>query len=218
MRLRTLSAGLAAVLAVAGLAGCRTNVGTAATVGGHRITESDVNGFITPKGVNAAIAANARQSGQIVSPRSQVLQYLIQEQVFERTLDSIGKVPTAGQLAGLHDQAASALLQTQLTGAALDRTLRKNLPGSGVSAKFAATFMRVQELEYAIISSRQLTQPSQLFALIKKAHVSVHVSPRYGTWNPAELGLDGKVPVPSYLTVQPGAAGPVPAATSAPAN
>jgi hypothetical protein len=203
VRLRILTVLVATSLAVAGLAGCRTNVGTAATVSGHRITESEVNGFVTPTGVDPSVAANARKSNQVVSPRSQVLQYLIQEQVFTKTLASFGTVPSAGQLAGLHDEAASVLLQTQLTGAALDKAIRQGLPSSGISAKFLKTYLRVQELEYAIIKTRKLSRLAELLALIKKAGVTVSVSPRYGKWDPHTLGLDGKVAVPSYLSVQP---------------
>jgi hypothetical protein len=203
VRLRIVIAAVAATVAVAGLAGCRTNVGTAASVGGHRITESSVNDYITPAGADPSLAAQASQSNQSASPRSQVLQYLIQEQLFEKTLASVGQHPTAGQLAGYHDAAASLLLQTQLTGSNLDKAIKQGLPRSGVKASFVAKYLRVQELEYALIKSRKLTQFPQLTALIKKAKVPVSVSARYGTWAPSSLSLDGKAVVPSYLTEQP---------------
>jgi hypothetical protein len=209
VRLRTLSAVLAAVLATAGLTACRTNVGTAASINGSRITDSDVNDYVTPTGADAAVAANS----QTVSPRSQVLQFLIQQQVFIRTLKSFGKVPSDAQLAASHDEAASVLLQTQLTGAALDHAIRQGLPKSGIKPGFVKVYLRTQELEFAIIKSRQLTQLPELLALIKKAGVHVSVSPRYGKWSPSTLGLDGKAAVPSYLTVQPGAGGPAAAST-----
>jgi hypothetical protein len=213
VRLRALSAVLAAVLATVGLAGCRTNVGTAATIDGTRITDSDVNKYTTPSGPDASVAAKASESKQVVSPRSQVLQFLIQEQVFTRTLESLGKVPSNAQLAASHDEAASVLLGTQLTGAALDRAIRTGLPTSGIDKKFAAVYLRVQELEYAIIQAKQLTQLPELLAVINKAKVKVSVSPRYGKWSPSKLGLDGKAAVPSYLTVQPGADGAAAAST-----
>ncbi len=204
MRLRILTTALAATLAVAGLAGCRTNVGVAARVGDVRITESDVNGYVTPTGIPASASAQAKAANQTVrSPRSQVLQFLIQEQIFEQTLKYVGVRPTAGQLAAAHDPAAGLLLGTQLNGAALDNAIRKQLPGSGVKPKFLATFLRVQELEYTLIQKRQLKQLSELLALIKKAKITVSVSQRYGTWSPANLSLDGKPVIPSYLSVQP---------------
>jgi hypothetical protein len=213
VRLRTLTAVLVAVVAAAGLAGCRTNVGTAATIDGSRITDSDVSRYVTPTGPDAAVAANAGKSGQVVSPRSQVLQFLIQQQVFTHTLKSFGTVPTDAQLAASHDEAASVLLQTELKGAALDQAIRKGLPKSGIKPDFVKAYLRTQELEFAIIKSRQLTQLPELLALIKKAHVHVSVSPRYGKWSPSTLGLDGKAAVPSYLSVQPGSGGAAPRPT-----
>jgi hypothetical protein len=207
VRLRTLAALVLAALAMLGLAGCRTNVGIAATVNGHRITESEVNKYLTPSGTDASLAANARQQGQTVpSPRSQILQYLIQQQVFEHTLASFTKVPSAGELAGLHDQAASVLLQTDLAGDELDSRIRQGLPKSGISAKFTPVFLRVQELEYAIIQAKQLTRQAQLLALVKRAGVKVSVGARYGTWAPATLSVTAGAVTPSFLTVQSGSA------------
>lgn len=205
MRLRILTTALAATLAVAGLAGCRTNVGVAARVGGERITESDVNGYVTPTGVPASVAAQQKAASQTApSPRSQALQYLIQEKIFKQTLAYVGVRPTAGELAAAHDPAAQLLLsQVQLTGAALDNALRKQVPNAGLRPKFVATFLRVQELEYILIQKRQLKQLSELLALVKKAKITVSVSQRYGTWSPSSLSLDGKPVIPSYLSVQP---------------
>jgi hypothetical protein len=205
VRLRKLSgATAAAILAVAGLAGCRTNVGTAASVDGHRISESRVNDFVTATGPSSAAGS------QSASPRSQVLQYLIQEQLFTKTLAFLKKTPSEGALAAAHDPAATLLLQTQLSGRDLDNAVRKGLPSSGIKADFGATFLRVQELEYTIIQAKRLTKLAELLALIKQAKISVSVSPRYGHWNPATLSLDGKAVVPSYLSAQPvpGAAAP----------
>jgi hypothetical protein len=204
VRLRILTVALVSTLAVAGLAACRTNVGNAATIDGYRISESDVNNYLTPAGPDPSVVAKAKAAGQeVASPRSEVMQFLVQEQVFRSTLASLGPVPTAAQLAALHDEAASVLLQTTLTGDALDKALKDGLPTSGISAKFAPVYLRVQELEYSLIKSQHLTQLTQLVALVKKAGVKVSVSPRYGTWDPKTLALDGKAVVPSYLTVQP---------------
>lgn len=194
---------------MAGLAGCRTNVGTAAVVDGHRITESDVNQYLTPRGISSAAIARAGSQGQTPPPpRSLVLQFLIQEQVFEQTLHHLGVHYTDGQLSGSHDQAASLLLQTQLTGSSLDAAIEKQLPSSGVDKAFRPVFLRVEELEYLLIQSQHLTQFAQLVAQVDKAHVSVSVSGRYGTWQPKSLSLDGKPVIPAYLSVQPsGAAG-----------
>lgn len=216
MRLRTLGATVAAVLAMAGLAGCRTNVGTAAAINGHRITESDVNDFLNPSGIAPSAAAQAKAQGQTIpAPRSLVLQFLIQEQVFKQTLAHYRIKYTPGELAASHDAAAGLLLQTRLTGSGLDAAIDKQLPSSGVKANFRATFLRVEELEYKLIKTRKLTQLAELLALIKGAKISVSVSPRYGTWDPTQLTLSGKAVVPAYLSVQPTAGGAV---TSQPAG
>jgi hypothetical protein len=204
VRRRIVITALAATLAVTGLAGCRTNVGVAARVAGDRITESDVNGYLAPGGVDPSLAAQAKTQGQqVIPPRTQVLQFLIQEKVFEKTLDDLGVRPTPGQLAASHDAAARLLLHTQLTGAALDAAIDKQLPSSGIKKSFRPTFLRVEELEYTLIQKRKLTQLSELVTLIKQAKISVSVNPRYGKWIPNQLSLDGKPVVPPYLSVQP---------------
>jgi hypothetical protein len=190
---------VAAVLAVAGLAGCRTNVGTAARVNDSRITESDVNDYIIPGG--------SQNNGQTVPPRTLVLEFLVQEQIFEQTLRYLAKdhkLPSEGALASYHDAAASVLFQTQLTGRQLDAAIAKGLPKSGVRASFAATYLRASELEYLVIKSQKLNQLSDLVAVVKKAGVHVTVSPRYGTWHVASLSIDGTAPTPGYLSVAPG--------------
>lgn len=199
VKLRKTSAVVVAALAVAGLAGCKTNVGTAATVNGSRITESDVNDFVTPTG--------SQNGGQTVPPRTLVLEFLVQEKVFENTLRALSKthqLPSEGVLASYHDAAASVLFQTSLTGKELDAAIAKGLPKSGVRASFAKTYLRASELEYAIIKGQKLNQLPDLVAVVKKAGVHVSVAPRYGTWRPASLSIDGKVPTPAYLSVAPG--------------
>lgn len=189
---------MVAVLAVAGLAGCKTNVGTAATVDGHRITESDVNNYVTPTG--------SQNGGQTVPPRTLVLEFLVQQRIFEQTLRYLAKdhkLPSEGVLASYHDAAASVLFQTSLTGKGLDAAIAKGLPKSGVRASFAATYLRATELEYAIIKSQKLNQLSDLVALVKKAGVDVSVAARYGTWHEESLSIDGKPPTPGYLSVAP---------------
>ena len=204
-RRRIVPALVAAALATTLLAGCKSNVGVAARVDGATISESDVNKYVSPKGVASAVAAQA--GDQTVSPRAEILHFLIQEQVFERTLRSLNVRPSAGELAAQHDAAASTLLQTQLTGADLDRTLDRQLPRSGVRAAFRNTFLRVQELEYLLITKRKLTQFSQLVAIVRQAGIKVSVSPRYGTWDAANLQLNGKSPLPSFVSAQPAPGG-----------
>lgn len=204
-RRRIVAALAAATLAATLLAGCQSNVGVAARVGGTTISESDVNKYLSPNGVASDVAAQA--GDQTVAPRSEILHFLIQQRLFERTLRHLGIRPTPGDLAALHDEAAATLLQTQLTGDAVDRTLDKQLPRSGIKASFRPTFLRVQELEYLLIKTRRLTQFSELLKLVRQAHLPVSVSPRYGTWDEANLQLNGKSPLPSFVSAQPAPGG-----------
>lgn len=209
MKLRILGAALAATLTVTGLASCRTNVGTAAVVNGHRITESDVTDYLTPTGPDPSYAAQAEQSGQsLVPPRTQILQVLIYEQLFERALAKThnGNVPSEGEIAALHDKAAASIMQTPLTGNALDRELRRELPKQGIEADFVPTLLRFEELEYAVVTDNKISSSDQLVAVLKRSGARVRVGARYGTWDTATLSLDGKPVVPAYLHVQSAAA------------
>lgn len=191
----------AAVLAVVGLTGCHTNIGTAAWVNTHRITESAVNTYVSPAGISQKALSQAKsQGGSIPPPRTFVLQFLVQEQVFAQTLQHF-KIPyTEGGLAATHDAAASLLLNTQLAGSNLDAIIDKQLPSSGVRRSFRDVFLRVLELEYRVVKSKHLTQFSQLPPLVKQAKVSVWVSPRYGSWHWNSLSISGNT-VPSYLSL-----------------
>jgi hypothetical protein len=200
---RILTTALAASIAVAGLAGCQSNVGVAARVGGSTISESDVSQYLTGSGVDAQLAQQAQSQGQKISPRSQVLSILVQQRVFEKTLEHLNLKPTEGALAAQHDASASLLLQTQLSGSALDKALDQQLPKSGIKKIFRQTFLRTQELEYTLISKRRLTQMAELLKLVKQAGLKVSVSPRYGSWDANSLTLTNEPVLPSFLVVQP---------------
>jgi len=201
VRRRFLITAVAASLAVAGLAGCRTNVGVAARVEGQRITESDVNSYLAPGGVDKKVADEANAQGnQIPAPRSQVLQVLIQEQVFRRVLAQQGIRPTATDLAKVHDEAAAAVLQTELRGTALDAALDERLPAFGIKKSFRPVLLRTQELEFLFVKNAGGKAQSQL----TKADVSVSVSPRYGAWDPKSLTLGNDPVLPSFVTAQAG--------------
>jgi hypothetical protein len=203
VRLRTLGAFAVAVVAVAGLAGCRTNVGTAAMVNGQRITESDVNDLVTHAGVDPKLAAQAAaQQQQIQPPKSQVLTFLIQEKVFEDTLDAEKVKHPEGALNAVHDAAASEFFQTNVSGTDFEATLKQRLPQFGITADFVSTLLRVAELRY-LLHVHNPKAPS-LMAIINRAKVSVTVSPRYGVWQPSQLSLSPAAPVPGYLSLQPG--------------
>jgi hypothetical protein len=200
VRRRILTTALAATLAVAGLAGCQSNVGVAARVNGHRITESSVNSYLERTGVDKTLASQANAQGQPISaPRSQVLQTLIQEQIFRKVLADQGIHPTASDLAKVHDQAAASVMQTQLTGTELDTALDKRLPAFGIKSSFRPTLLRTQQLEYLFLKK----VGDQAQAALTKANVHVSVSPRYGAWDAKTLSLAAERALPSFVTPQP---------------
>jgi hypothetical protein len=196
---RIATVAVAATLAATGLTACRTNVGVAARVQGSTITESDVNTYLDPKGVASDVAAQAQSQNQTVSPRSEVLLWLIREQVFEKTLKRLNIPVSDGRLAAQHDDAGSALLQTQLAGAALDRQVEQELARIGIKKKFRAQVLRAQELELLLIKQRQMTEESQLTAAVKPAATKVSVGARYGKWDVKSLSLSSDPVLPSFV-------------------
>lgn len=198
-RRRIVTTVLAATLAVTGLAGCRTNVGVAARVQGSTISESDVNKYLSAKGVASDVAAQAQSQNQTVSPRSEVLLWLIREQVFAKTLQRLNIPVSDGVLAAEHDDAGSALLQTQLSGAALDRRVEQELDRIGISRNFRDRILRTQELELLLIKRKNMTQQSQLTAAVKPTATRVSVGARYGRWDVQSLSLNSDPVLPSFV-------------------
>ena len=202
------AAAAAAVLAVAGLAGCRSNVGAAAVVDGHRISESDVHSYLDPAGPSAATVAQAAQNGQTIVPKSVVLNTLVQERVFGDALTRTqGGLPSPSTLAANHDQAASALTGQSITGAQLDAQIARNLAAEGVRAGLQTVVQRVIDLEYALVVRLNPKSQADFAAAIAQHHISVSVNGAYGAWSPADLGvLNGSSKTaPDFLTLQSGA-------------
>jgi hypothetical protein len=188
-------AGLA--LAAGGLTACDSKVGQAAIVDGHRISESDLGVYVTPAGPSPSVLAAASAASQHVYPKTEVVQLLVQQQIFERALAKHGGVPSEGELAKLHDQAASTFLGTQLTGAQLDRYLAKQQGSYGYSSKYAQLLLRTVELEGALAVKVRARSLADLTAAVAKLHLTVQVNPRYGKWTPSTLSLgspDSNVP------------------------
>ena len=149
VRVRKLTAvvGMTAVMALAlgGLTACDSKVGQAAIVGGHRISESDLGKFLSPAGPSPSALSAAANAGQGLYPKTEVVQFLVQQELFTQALAKNGGVPSKGELATLHDQAAATFLGTQLTGAELNhesvrlRTITGTLaplrPGAAADAR-----------------------------------------------------------------------------------
>lgn len=197
MKLRTLTAVAVATLAVVGLAGCRSNVGTAATVNGHRISESRVSSYITPDAKPARAQAQNGQSFE-VAPRAVVAQTLIEIRLLEAVLAAApGGAPSQGRVA----QARAAVLAGK---SAKQFTAAHGL--TGFTDSFADVFVHDQALGALLTSYQQ--QGVDVRRLLAQTRLHVSVSPRYGKWDPQSLSLLGGNAgsnLPGYLTLQPAA-------------
>src|SRR4051794_10501963 len=193
--MRTPVAALAAVLAVTGLAGCKTNVGTAAVIDGHRVTESDVNQYLTPDAQPVSEQSSGGGTVQI-SPRSFVVAQLINEKLGFKILQAIPSVSkvTEAQL--------DAQLQNDLAGKSVT-TVAEQLGLRGYTDAFYRIVLRIQEVSGVLRNAQSNgVDVSAAFAKIK---FPVTVSPRYGRWDPKGLQFSSGATVPGYLDVQPGA-------------
>lgn len=195
MRVRYLGAAAAAVLALGGLAGCKTNVGQAAVIDGHRISESDISKYITPKA--QPVVEQDQSTGRSIqfSPRTWVLNTLINQQLGFQLLAAIPAVSSI----------TSAQLDSQLHNDLAGRTATQVAEKTGLhgfTEDFYKIYLRVKEL-ILVVQQQPQSAVQQAFG---KLHFSVSVSPRYGSWDGTNLILSPGAKLPSYLDVQPGGA------------
>jgi len=204
VRVRTLSAAAVVALAVTGLSACRTNVGAAAVVGGHRITESEVQTYLTPEGPTAAAVAQAAQNNQPLYPKSIALNTVVQSRVYAATLTGMpGGLPSDAELHAAHDQAAQTLTGGSITGAQFDAEVAASLGGEGLRQKLLPLVIRNVDLEYALIVRTKATSAADVAKAIAAQHISVSVNPAYGSWNAATYGVAAPgSKVPDFLTLK----------------
>lgn len=193
MKLRRTSAALAAVLALTGLAGCKTNIGTAAVIDGHRVSESDVGQYLTPNAQPVTQQDQTTGGTTQVSPRSFVLSTLINERLGFKILSLIPEV-------------------SHITSTQLDAQLHRDLAGKtprqvaeqgglhGFTDDFYTLLLRVRELILVI----QQQPRSTVQRVFNQVDFPVSVSPRYGRWDPKQLQFTPGGSMPSYLDIQPG--------------
>jgi hypothetical protein len=192
--MRGVAVATAAVLAVTGLAGCRTNVGVAATVEGHRITESDVNQYVTAK---SQPLKSTSQSGatESIAPRPFVLNILIKQRLYLALLRKTPKgVPSDGEIA--------AAVQSELKG----RSYRAVAEGLGVKG-YTSAFDRFI-VQFGVLGGRldsDVQSGVDVSGIAAKLKFPVSVNPRYGTWNPKQFNLTSGTTagLPSFVTLQP---------------
>jgi hypothetical protein len=181
VRARKLTALAAAALAVAGLSACRSNVGAAAVVDGHRISESDVHTYLTAQGPTSAGLAN---SGPGLVPQSLALNYVVQERVFTLTLThTAGGLPSDADLRAQHDQAAATLIGQGVTGAQYDSQVAATLSSYGLTQKLLPFVVRDLDLEYALVVRTKATAAADVARAIAGQRIGVSVNPAYGTWS-----------------------------------
>ncbi len=173
--------GLVAVVSLLGLTACQSKVGAAAYVGDQRISERSVQSWLSGSKAGAANAVSV------------VVQFSVLERLFERVLMRRGGVPSAAELAGLHDVAIGQLLNSPSgslgTGEAADKNLETVLDRLAIKRSFRATLLRAVELESATIKLSKAASVAELAKYVNQAGVKVSVSPRYGSWNRDQLGL-----------------------------
>jgi hypothetical protein len=197
VRVRTLGAAAAAVLALAGLAGCRTNIGTAAVIDGHKVTESDVSHYLTP---NAQPVSEQDQTGtsQQISPRSFVVSQLINERLGFAILQAVPAVSnvTPAQI--------DSQLQSDLAGKT-PREVAESLGLHGYTDDFYQIVLRVQEIS-GVLRQQDSTAVQKAISTI---HFPVTVAPRFGRWDGKQLRFSSGATVPGYLDLKSGAPAPL---------
>lgn len=212
MRVRQLGAAALAVLAVAGLASCRSNVGAAAVVDGHRISESDVHKYVTTKGVDAALKAQADQAGQVLVPKSIALNAIVQSQVYQAVLTRTqGGLPSDADLRAARDVAAQTLSGGQITsGADLEKAVAAQLTKEGLNERLLPIVLRSIDLEYALITRVKATSSADIAKAVAAQHIKVSVNPSFGRWSAPDVSVlpPSGSELPNFLTLQSPPAAP----------
>jgi hypothetical protein len=196
VRVRTLGAAAAAILALTGLAGCKTNIGQAAVIDGHKVSESDVSHYLTPDAQPVSERDQNNATVQI-SPRSFVLSQLINERLGFAILQAVPAVSkvTPAQI--------DAQLQSDLAGKT-PRQVAETLGLHGYTDAFYHVVLRVQEIS-GVLRQQDGTAVQKA---ISSVHFPVSVSPRFGSWDNKQLRFTSGATLPSYLELQSGAATP----------
>ena len=136
-KLTSLVAVAGAALAVVGLAGCDSKIGTAAVTGGHKVTDSDVTRYLTAKAKPFSVQSSTG-AAQTIVPRSYVLTAIIREQLFTKTLAATkGGLPSESDLTSAQQQLTQGATQAQdgpLAGPTGRHVHRAAVPGGAFEA------------------------------------------------------------------------------------
>lgn len=208
------TAAAAAVFAAAGLTACSSQPGAAAFVDNNRISQSEIGQYLTPAGVAPSASAAAASQGQsLESPKLDVVNLLVQQEVWKASLSRTpGGIPSEAELAKLHDSAAATFLGTQTTGSNLDALIAAQEGQYGYTSAYGDLLLTTIELEAALVKRLNVSSLQELSAAVAKYHIPIKVSAVYGKWDPANLSLTSpNAAVPTFITIPSTAAASTPA-------
>lgn len=203
VRVRKLGAAAAAVLTMVGLSACETKVGQAAVVQGHRLSDSNLSNYVR----SGAKPYTDSSTNASVYPKLYALESWVDDQLFERAVESKGGRVTSAELTATR----SVVLGTETSDALVASFAKRGYTEQFVMLAIHEQQMIVLVLKrlapkatYAqILSALQNGQANgALLSAVQKAKSAVSVSPRYGKWDPKTLSLTdsrGAGP-PSFIT------------------
>jgi hypothetical protein len=196
VRVRQLAAVAVAAACLAGLTACRSNVGTAATLNGHRITEKDVTRYFTPAASQVPEQDSTTGSVTCIAPRTWVLRTLLSDELYTELITKAGN----GQRPSAADLVAA---QQQLLQGTPVSDVVKQYVSHGYQASFAPVYLHEQSLEQILRAEIQSGLDAR--KVLDEVGVHVSVNPRYGSWDPRNFQLGGSPTggVPSFLTLAP---------------
>lgn len=182
---------LAVALAVSGLTACRSNVGLAATIDGHRVSESDVTSYLT-RNAQAIDRTDAKQRSYQASPRSYVVEILINEALLRAAYRVLNATP--------NDRALDKLFKEQYKQS--PRAFGESQDIRGYSSKFYRLLSHLAAMNGSLTQAvqRGVVDANRLFAQLRKSF-KVTVNPRFGVWDAQELMFseDEKLGAPSFI-------------------
>ena len=205
VRRRLPVAAASAALAATLLTACHSNVGAAATVNGHRITESDVSKYLTPSAHD--LVANDSSGGSTSTPaRSFVLNALVRAMVFQKVLEVTPKgAPSSADLTA----AEQAFLSSQFGGT--EQQFTDTVQRLGLKSSFAKVYLR--ETAYEQILTNDFNAGIDINTIIKNTRTDVRINPRYGSWNATNFVVStaDNAGLPSFLRANARYTPPAPA-------
>jgi hypothetical protein len=176
------------------LTACQTHVGSAAFIGPERISESQVNSYVTAQAQAYTQTDSTTGQPTTTNPKSEVLTVLIRDRLFTALFKKLpAGEPSAGAIA------TARLTAISQSGESLDQ-----LTASVTKLGYKTSFVDLQldyEAEVSILLA-DLKDPgdgSILVPQLQKLDVPIHVNPRFGQWQAAQFGVLNGPAQPSFL-------------------